>query len=208
VQASNLADQWYFAWDGKTFGPFSAPQLKELAGLGRLQPTDTVWKEGTARVLAARVNHLFPDPKTSDIPQKAIVPAYSSQLKPPRSLSSAQPGAAVKLTSWLPPASDLVTSGEELDIPDGLMLRAISDDDSASPVLAPIRTNERATAVSGAVIVGQDEESVRYRKKCSKCGHTSSAITTMPIRNEVTRTSFYCPKCRKLRDVVIQGTAP
>ena len=35
-----MADQWYFAWDKQKFGPFSAVQLKELAGLGRLQPKD------------------------------------------------------------------------------------------------------------------------------------------------------------------------
>jgi hypothetical protein len=207
-----MADQWYFAWGEEKFGPFSAAQLKELAGLGRLQPTDTVWKAGAEKgVLAARINHLFSDPKTKDIPAKATVPVFRSELQPTQSRSSSHPGAGAKLSPWLPLTSDEVTSGERPEtIPDGLTLRVAPDDtNSASPVSpAPIKTSRQATAVSGAVIIGQDGESVRYRKKCSKCRHTSSSITTMPITNEVTRVSFFCPKCRKLRDVVIDGTEP
>ncbi len=44
-EGCNMADQWFFAWDGQQFGPFSAVRLKELGGsgdmpncLGRLFP--------------------------------------------------------------------------------------------------------------------------------------------------------------------------
>jgi len=210
-----MADRWYFAWDDNKFGPFSAAQLRELAGLGRLQPTDTVWKEGTEKgVLAARVNHLFPDPKTRDIPAKAnvptvpTVPAFSSEIQPTQSPSSAHPGAVAKLDPWVL-TSEQVTSGDQPEeIPDGIMLREIPDDSGPAVLVspAPIKTTGRATAVSGAEIVGQDGENVRYRKKCRECGHRSSQITTMPLKNGVARASFFCPKCRKLRDVEIQGT--
>jgi hypothetical protein len=63
----------------------------------------------------------------------------------------------------------------------------------------------RATAGRGAIVVAQDGINVKYRKKCTVCGHEDSAWHTMPIRNGPTRVPFYCPKCRKSRDVEIMG---
>ena len=63
----------------------------------------------------------------------------------------------------------------------------------------------RATAVKGAVIISQDGEYVKYRKKCTQCGHEDSCTRAIPITNGVTRDTFFCTKCRKKREVVIQG---
>ena len=53
--------QWNFAWDKNRLGPFSAAQLRELAEQGKLQPQDTVWKEGVEKGVAAeKVKSLFP----------------------------------------------------------------------------------------------------------------------------------------------------
>jgi len=60
-------------------------------------------------------------------------------------------------------------------------------------------------AVKGAVVISQDGQVVQYRKKCIKCGQEDSSKHRMPIRNGVTRASFFCPKCRKLSPVEIQG---
>jgi GYF domain 2 len=63
----------------------------------------------------------------------------------------------------------------------------------------------RATVLKGAVIVSQDGEYVKYRKKCTQCGHEDSCTRAMPITNGVSRDTFFCTKCRKKREVVIQG---
>jgi hypothetical protein len=65
----------------------------------------------------------------------------------------------------------------------------------------------RATAVTGAVILRVEDTAVVYRKKCGVCGHEDASQSRIPIRNGVTRLSFFCPKCRKARLVQIQGIA-
>jgi DNA-directed RNA polymerase subunit M/transcription elongation factor TFIIS len=197
-----MADQWYFSWDNQGFGPFSEVQLKELADLGRLQPSDTVWKEGVDKgVLASKIDRLFPE---------SSMPDHGAHQRK-------------KLDPWLTSPPDRVTPGEHLVdvIPDGLMLAAVSDiidpalPGDAPPVESPIvakiavpkKTPKRgrATAVMGAGLISQDGETVRYRKKCTKCGYEDSSSTSMPIRNGDTREHFFCPKCKKMSDVVIQG---
>src|SRR5439155_26642043 len=63
----------------------------------------------------------------------------------------------------------------------------------------------RAVAVKGAILISQDGHAVQYRKKCCQCGHEDASKNRMPIRHGVTRASFFCPKCRKLSPVEIQG---
>src|SRR5438132_12162482 len=51
---------WYYAKGGQRFGPFSAPQLRQLADAGTLQPPDMVWQGGTPSWLpASSVQGLF-----------------------------------------------------------------------------------------------------------------------------------------------------
>lgn len=129
-----MSDHWYFSWDEKTFGPFSGEALKELAALGRLQPTDLVWKEGSAKqVLAAKVNHLFPEfhanagapdgngLATHDIPSPA---------SPPHGLHGSTDPLTKKLAPWASLTNyqpDPYEQSREM-IPEGLELKDLPPD--------------------------------------------------------------------------------
>lgn len=41
-----MIDRWYFMHGGKTLGPVTAAQLRQLAGSGGLDPHDLIWPEG------------------------------------------------------------------------------------------------------------------------------------------------------------------
>ena len=71
----------------------------------------------------------------------------------------------------------------------------------------PERPKGRAFALTGADIEGQDGTNVRYRKKCIECGHKDSSSHMMAISNRLIKENFFCPKCRKRRDVAIQCQA-
>jgi GYF domain 2 len=226
-----MAEQWYFAWDDKRFGPFSAAQLKDLAALGRLQPTDTVWKEGIEKgVLADQVKNLFPTPQGEVLPGNANA-SVASETSPPlqrsKSFFPSAPNQAAKLDPWLAPANDPVAPDGPLQdiIPDGLMLKGIPEGNGSASSVPPALANspgsgengERnratspmrkgfATAVRGAVIISQNGETVRFKKKCAKCGYQSASNATVPVGNEDIRRSFFCPKCQRIREIVIQGS--
>lgn len=275
-----MAGQWYFASDRERVGPFSAAELKQLAALGKLRPTDTVWKDGVEKgVVANKVKHLFPPPQTPESPGDGSAPvanddpsslqsspavleessplhspqmAYedSPSLQPSDGLGASPSPVGAKLDPWLFPTNGRGTSPDELPqgiIPDGLTLKQIPEqNDSAFPVSppptgqgevegqrretspAPTRATGvppkssaitglkepgaekavrkgRATGVSGAVIISQDGEMVRYRKKCSRCGYEDVCRSTMRITQGATRENFFCPKCRKRSEVIIQG---
>jgi hypothetical protein len=72
-------------------------------------------------------------------------------------------------------------------------------------VPAPAKKGGRATAGKGAVIVGQDGATVKYRGKCATCGREDASWKSIAIPRGTTRASFFCPKCRKRRDVEIHG---
>ena len=63
----------------------------------------------------------------------------------------------------------------------------------------------RASAGPGALIVGQDGKTVKFRKKCTTCGYEDSSWKTMPITRGTTRVAFFCPKCRKQRHAEVHG---
>lgn len=65
--------------------------------------------------------------------------------------------------------------------------------------------NARATAGKGVVIMGQDGKTVKYRGKCTTCGHEDSSWKTIAIPRGTTRIGFFCPKCKKRRDGEIHG---
>jgi hypothetical protein len=62
-----------------------------------------------------------------------------------------------------------------------------------------------ATAVKGCVIVSQDGVDARYRMKCTKCGHADSSCRSIKIMPKTTKSGYFCPKCKKRCEVVIQG---
>jgi protein phosphatase len=41
-----MIDRWYYTHAGQTLGPVTAAQLRQLAGSGRLEPSDLIWPEG------------------------------------------------------------------------------------------------------------------------------------------------------------------
>src|SRR5262249_29877427 len=49
-----MTNEWYYARDGKQFGPFSHEQLGQLAASRQLQPEDHVWGQGFTEWLLAR----------------------------------------------------------------------------------------------------------------------------------------------------------
>jgi hypothetical protein len=69
-----MADEWYYAQQGRQAGPVNMDYLSQLAASGQLQPTDLVWKEGMANWAPARTaaGHLFPAP--APIPLAAAEP--------------------------------------------------------------------------------------------------------------------------------------
>lgn len=63
LAAEPTCSSWYYARDGRSFGPVSPAQLKALAAAGTLSPGDLILKAGTKKwVRAADVKNLFPAP--------------------------------------------------------------------------------------------------------------------------------------------------
>src|SRR5580704_15798615 len=56
-----MSDQWYCSRNGKQVGPMSEAQLRQSAAVGKLQPTDLVWKQGMGEwTPAQKLKGLFP----------------------------------------------------------------------------------------------------------------------------------------------------
>jgi hypothetical protein len=182
-----VADQWYFSRDEKKLGPYSAVQLKELAAAGEIQLTDTIWKEGVASGCpASRVKHLFPSAPAAPVPDPPPSSAEPESQPTAKEQTSPEPAAAME------PARVF----QEAEAPPSI---------STGP--PPIKPKKKlAVAVQGVVIITQDGERVAFRKKCIKCKFEDNCRTTLPIRIGTTRATFYCPKCRKVQPVVLQGS--
>ncbi|HEX4591740.1 MAG TPA: DUF4339 domain-containing protein, partial [Gemmataceae bacterium] len=68
--------QWYYATGDTRQGPFSGEELQALAAAGKIQPGDTVWREGVARgVPAHRVKHLFAEDAAAGVSNLAVAPS-------------------------------------------------------------------------------------------------------------------------------------
>jgi hypothetical protein len=177
-----MADLWYYAHDQHKIGPWSARQLKELAAASRILPSDTIWKDGMERgVSANRVKNLFPPTPPPSPPAPAAL--HNSDEAAPAETPRPEPAAEVrpKIEPKVPPAAT-----------------------PPVPVPKPVRKG-RAVAVKGAVITYQDGVHVKYRKKCAVCGFEDHLWNSMPILGGMTTSTFFCPKCRKVREVQIQG---
>jgi len=209
-----VSDQWYYAWRGEKIGPYSGLQLQELAQAGKIQPTDTIWQEGTTLgVPATRVKNLFARNAGGENTQSGETAAQPAapprDANPPRSASVSAVEAPDPLSD-LPPETDFTRASAgspELSAAEDLQMSEVATAPTAAPPDAPPKPKKgHAVALRGAVVVSQDGTSVQYRKKCSKCGHEDASKNRMPIRNGITRVNFFCPKCRKMLPVEIQGT--
>lgn len=55
-----MGPEWFVSKDGKKLGPYTVAQLKAFAASGQLQPSDSVWKQGTTQpVPASAIKGLF-----------------------------------------------------------------------------------------------------------------------------------------------------
>ena len=95
-----MATEWYYSQGKARLGPVSSLELRELAALGQLQPTDLVWKDGFAEwVAASKVKDLtFATPKA----------VASSQTPPKHTISNASADDREELT--LAASSPAITS--------------------------------------------------------------------------------------------------
>jgi len=182
-----MPNQWFYGRGSEILGPVSGNELVELATSGKVLPTDTVWLEGReAGVPAAKFKVLFP--------------AIAS---PSAAGASALPGAEAPAVGEVaasadPAASATPAAGEP----------APAESPAAPPVApraaVPARS-ARATAGKGAIIIGQDGKTVKYRGKCSTCGKEDASWKSVAIPRGSARFSFFCPKCRKRQEVEIYG---
>ena len=67
----------------------------------------------------------------------------------------------------------------------------------------PVRV-KRATADSGVIIISQDGERVRFRKKCTRCGCEDSCNSVLRMMPGINRQMWFCPKCRKQVSISIR----
>lgn len=184
-----MADEWYFARDGKTSGPFSAARLQELAAAGEIRPQDAVWKEGMdRRVIASKVKGLFAVPP-------APPPAPAPAAEPPPIPEAAEKPAA-------PPGPEPAAAAQ----PDEAA-PAEAEPPAKEKLVAPPQPTKvmRVIGIKGGVLASQDGTIVRFRKQCLRCGYNDTSISTMRIRSGTTRVNFFCPKCRKSQLTEIQG---
>ncbi|HEV3115867.1 MAG TPA: GYF domain-containing protein [Gemmataceae bacterium] len=230
-----MSVQWYYGTEGDRHGPYSAQELQALAAAGTIRPTDTVWKEGVAQgVAAVRVKNLF-QPAGANKPGAAAPAASGPAATDPQASASPASQETVSAHKTVPAqtaahspddsgtaadaASAQTDSAAEAGASNGSgpahpAAAEAPDSEEMEPPLAPTKTPPpesppkklRATALRGASIVSQDGASVYFRKKCTECGTEETGRSRLPIRPGITRTSYFCRKCRKLRPVEIQGS--
>jgi hypothetical protein len=179
-----MTDLYYYTHKGMQFGPFSAVVMREQAAVGGILLTDFVWREGTERrVLAAKVQHLFAGPP-------ADPPCESAS-----SGSDARPGTDEPAVVVDEPAAAAAVLPPTVPVPN-----------SARRVPAPMPVRKkRVVSIKGAILVSQDGSDVKFRKKCSVCNHEDSCRSSLKIPKGASRSTFFCPQCRKMRAVEIVG---
>jgi hypothetical protein len=137
-----MADQWYFAWDERKFGPYSAVQLKQLVELGKIQPHDTVWKNALEQGVAAdQIKNLFPH-RQAEIPPAEASAAVANELSsppPPSEVLAASISNETAQLEQLHLATDgQGTAAKQLQgIPVEPLLQVIPGQNDAVPVSAP-----------------------------------------------------------------------
>jgi hypothetical protein len=63
----------------------------------------------------------------------------------------------------------------------------------------------RITGIKGAILLSEDGKEARIRKKCIKCGTEDRSRSTIRILPGASRTTFFCPNCRRVYPVEISG---
>lgn len=196
-----MSNGWYYARDAKKIGPVSPQQLKDLADAGTILATDTIWKEGNEQgVRASRVKNLF-----APIVAAAALPALEEAEMP--TLAPLVPYVKpeevdVSAFAALPPASAPPVLVAENSV---AAYKPKGPAGPGAPASQPKPASKgRAVALRGADIVSQDGTQARYRMKCETCKHQDSSCHALTITSKTFKKSFFCPKCRKRREVTIQ----
>jgi hypothetical protein len=177
-----MSENWYIARGEQQLGPYTVFELKELGMAGQVHATDEVWKEGMPnRVPATKVKGLLPVNDTPVSTADESAPAALAEEKPEQ--SAAEPPAPM--------------TPEQL---------AEERRKAAAARAATETRKRRVTASKGAIVTSQDGKEVRFRKKCITCGTEDRGKSMLPLRPGTTRTSFFCPNCRRLKPVEITAT--
>jgi hypothetical protein len=197
-----MAQQWFYAHEGHRHGPCTAQELRDLAVAGKILGSDTVWKDGVDQgVSAHRVKNLFPDSlvaPSGDAAPAGNPPAPEQQPPAEGESVSAQPAAEASAPS------EQAAPGPETaaaPLPDQPAAASYQSNFIRKPI-----QKARAIALRGAKIFAQDGTTVQFKKVCTKCGYEDPSRATMTIRTGISRVPFFCPKCKKPREVSIQGT--
>ena len=183
-----MADSWYYARDDQRNGPYTGRQLRDLADAGSILVTDTVWKTGVELgVLATKVKHLF---RVTDVKPTEVgsIPLTEStrEILPVDSIPSDPP---------LVPVVD----------PEQPVASVPAPDPPRTPIHEPPVRQRSATAGRGTIIMGQDGTQVKFKKQCTTCNTIDSSWTTMKITPGPMKAGFFCPKCRRRREVELRG---
>jgi len=176
-----MTPQFLYGRDSAQFGPFSAKRMRELAAAGTLLPGDDVWQEGsTQKHLASKVGNLFVLP---------LLPISAAVLRP---LEADAPAAAVN-----PFATAETPENQISDLGPAPMRNRL--------LPTEVARKKRIVSIRGGSLMGQDGNTVQFRKKCGTCGWEDSCRSTAVIRTGANRVTYFCRKCRKSRAVEMQG---
>lgn len=78
-----MADEWFFMKNGRKMGPLSSKAIVELAAAGRLLPTDSVQKKGSATWQeASAIKGLFPQSPAAPAAPPAATEAAPKDVEP------------------------------------------------------------------------------------------------------------------------------
>jgi hypothetical protein len=235
-----MAVEWFYGAKKAKLGPFTAKQLTELKVLGKLQPTDMVWKAGIQNGLpAGEIRGLFgSEPASAVALESSDMQIFETPLDDLVSLSVAATvpvapqGQAQEIIPELlkfiiipdgaeiaPPVAGALLASDKSEAPIVASLdppppknhvpEHVPTDLAPPPSIQPrvkpaVVRMKRAIAESGAIILSQDGERVRFRKKCVRCGFEDACNSTMRIMPGINRQLFFCPKCRKQVGVAIR----
>jgi GYF domain 2 len=141
-----------------------------------------------------QVPEIIPEPLES----KALEDDRESTLRAADTLLALQNTPVPIETEREPPPAETC---ETVSKPKDLVTPA-SDQPRAKP--APVKMR-RATVECGAIIISQDGDRVRFRKKCVRCGFEESCNSVMRLMPGVNRQLFFCPKCRKQVGIAIRA---
>jgi outer membrane biosynthesis protein TonB len=199
-----MPDLWYYEHEMKKCGPVTAHELRKIAATGVIRQTDTIWKEGVEKgVPAARVKNLFAPTPAAPVADGVAAAGTGEALGAGQALGAGLPTPPPAP----PPPSEPATPAE----PPAAVAAApesapaeVEKPPAPAPPKQPVK-KARAVAVRGVVLGNQDGTHVQFKKKCVVCGHEDPNKVRVPIKSGINRISFFCTKCKKVRQAEFQG---